>query len=61
MKESFWIHSKHFLTFILIVVIVCFTLSGVFNTRNIDKLAYVVALGIDVRSKRQIELKYSAF
>ena len=46
MKESFWIHFKHFLTFILIVIIVCFTLS-----RNIDKLAYVIALGIDVRSK----------
>lgn len=51
MKESFWLHFKHFLTFILIVIIVCFTLSGSFNTRNIDKLAYVVALGIDVRSK----------
>lgn len=51
MKESFWIHFKHFLTFILIVIIVFFTLSGSFNTRNIDKLAYVIALGIDVRSK----------
>lgn len=41
---------------ILIIVIIFFTLSNSYSSKNIDKLAYVVALGIDVGTNNDIKL-----
>lgn len=38
------------LIIILTIFIIIFALAVPYNTRNIDKLAYVIALGIDVRT-----------
>ncbi len=52
---NFWFHFKKTLIVILAIIIVLFALSGMYATHNIDKLAYVIALGIDVR--RQFSYK----
>lgn len=44
-------NTRKVLIIILTVFIIVFALAVPFSTRNIDKLAYVIALGIDVRSK----------
>ena len=45
MENSFVPHLKHISIIIIAIVVVFFSLSGVFSTRNIDNLAYIVALG----------------
>lgn len=42
---------KIFLLLFLILTVTLFSLSGCYNEQNIDHLAYVVALGFDVRRR----------
>ncbi len=42
---------KNFLLLFLILTVTLFSLSGCYNEQNIDHLAYVVALGFDVRRR----------
>ena len=48
---NFWLHFKKTLIVILAIFVVLFALSGIYASHNIDKLAYVIALGLDVRRK----------
>ena len=43
-----WINIKKVLIIFLSLFIVFFSLSAPYRTRNIDKLAYVLALGLDI-------------
>lgn len=42
---------KTSITLFLILTLLLFSLSGCYNEQNIDHLAFVVALGFDVRRK----------
>lgn len=42
--------------FLIIILIIFFTLSNSYATKNIDKLAYVVALGLDVGNNNDLKL-----
>lgn len=53
---KFWLHLKKFIYVILAIFIVLFALSGVYSTRTIDKLAYVIALGLDVGENNTLKL-----
>lgn len=53
---KFWLHFKKFIYVILAIFIVLFALSGVYSTRTIDKLAYVIALGLDVGENNTLKL-----
>lgn len=46
-----WLYVKKTLIVLLSIFIVLFALSGIYASHNIDKLAYVAALGLDVRRK----------
>ena len=56
MENSFVPHLKHISIIIIAIVVVFFSLSGVFSTRNIDNLAYIVALGLDVGQNDKLKL-----
>ena len=47
---------KKFAIALVVIVIVVFSLSGGYSTHNIDKLSYVVALGIDVGTNNNLKL-----
>lgn len=47
---------KRIFILLLTIAIILFALSGVYATHNIDKLAYVIALGIDVGETENIKL-----
>lgn len=49
---------KRYLSLFLILTIFTFSLSGCYNTHNIDRLAYVVALGIDVGTHNTLKLSF---
>lgn len=49
---------KRYLSLFLILTVCTFSLSGCFNYANIDRLAYVVALGIDVGSHNNLKLSF---
>lgn len=42
-------HLKNSFVLFLVLTLLLFNLSGCYNEQNIDHLAYVVALGFDVR------------
>lgn len=48
---NFWLHFKKTLAVLLFILFILFALSGVYASHNIDKLAYVISLGLDVRRK----------
>lgn len=49
---------KKYISLILILTIATFSLSGCYNEKNIDHLAYVVAIGIDVSSTNNLRLSF---
>lgn len=49
---------KKYIALILILSIATFSLSGCYNEKNIDHLAYVVALGLDVSSTNNLKLTF---
>lgn len=49
---------KRYISLFLILTFFTFTLSGCFNTANIDRLAYVVALGFDVGENNKLKLSF---
>ena len=51
-----WINIKKLLIVLLALFILFFALSAPYSTRNIDKLAYVLALGLDVGSSNTLKL-----
>ncbi len=53
---KFKLYLRKILVAILAVLIVLFALSGVYATRNIDKLAYVIAIGLDTGESAPLKL-----
>ncbi|MGN1326671.1 MAG: hypothetical protein ACI4VQ_01090, partial [Clostridia bacterium] len=53
---NFWSHLKKIIYLILAIFIVLFALSGVYSTRNIDNLAYIIAIGLDVGDNNTLKL-----
>ena len=51
-----WINIKKVLIIFLSLFIVFFSLSAPYSTRNIDKLAYVLALGLDIGNSNTLKL-----
>lgn len=51
-----WINIKKVLIIFLSLFIVSFSLSAPYSTRNIDKLAYVIALGLDIGNSNTLKL-----
>lgn len=51
-------HLKNTLCLFLILTICLFGLSGCYNTKNIDRLAYVVAIGFDVGQNNRLKLSF---
>ncbi len=51
------IYKKYFILFIILTLI-CFNLSGCYNINNIDKLAYVIAIGLDVGESNILKLSF---
>lgn len=49
---------KHYICLFLILTFFTFTLSGCYNSANIDRLAYVVALGIDLGESNKLKLSF---
>lgn len=49
---------KKFFVLLIILTISLFSLSGCYDIKNIDDLAYVIALGIDVGSKNDLKLTF---
>lgn len=49
---------KNIVLLFLIFTICLFSLSGCYNTHNIDRLAYVVALGFDVGKNNELKLSF---
>lgn len=41
--------NKKFNVILAIIILVSFTVSGYYNPQDINDLAYVVALGVDIR------------
>ena len=54
------LHRKivKFITLFLILTLSLFSLSGCHSTYNIDNLAYVVALGLDVGENNKIKISF---
>ena len=53
---KFFRNNRKLIASLIIIVFVVFTLAEVYSTHNISKLAYVVALGIDVGSNNNLLL-----
>ena len=53
---KFWSHLKKFTYVVLSILVVLFALSGVYSTRTIDNLAYVIAIGLDVGDNNTLKL-----
>lgn len=53
---KFLTHFRKFVIVILGIFIVIFALSGAYNTQNIDRLAYVIAIGLDVGEHEPLKL-----
>ena len=53
-----WINIKKVLIIFLSLFIVFFSLSAPYSTRNIDKLAYVLALGLDIGNSNTLKLSF---
>ena len=51
-----WINIKKVLIIFLSLFIVFFSLSAPYSTRNIDKLAYVLALGLDIGNSNTLKI-----
>ena len=49
-------HFRKIAIIFLSIFIVLFALSGAYNTQNIDRLAYVIALGLDVGENEPLKL-----
>ena len=49
-------HSKNFI--ILFLIICTFSLTGCYNKKELDNLAYVIALGADVGSGDELNITY---
>ena len=55
-----WINIKKVLINFSIIIYVFFSLSAPYSTRNIDKLAYVLALGLDIGNSNTLKTICSA-
>lgn len=53
---NFVLNIRKIFIILLSVFIIVFALSAPYSTRNIDKLAYVIALGLDVGSSNNLKL-----
>lgn len=49
---------KKLLCLFLIITVLAFSLSGCFNSQNIDHLAYVVAIGFDIGENNKLKLSF---
>ena len=49
---------KRLFCFFLIITVLTFSLSGCYNSQNIDHLAYVVAIGFDVGENNKLKLSF---
>lgn len=49
---------KKYISLLLMLILCSFCLSGCYNDRNMDQLAYVVALGFDVGQNNRLKLSF---